>query len=437
VSIDKAQAGTSNAALFERAQRVIPGGVNSPVRAFRAVGGTPRFIRRAQGAYMWDAEGQRYIDYIGSWGPMILGHGHPAVLEAVQKAACDGFSFGAPTEAEVELAEAIIEQVPSIEQLRLVSSGTEAAMSALRLARGVTGRNKIVKFEGCYHGHADALLVKAGSGLATFGHPTSAGVPADVVRDTLVLEYNNLDQLDTAFAAHGDQIACVIIEPIAGNMNFVRANVPFMTRLRALCSQHGALLVFDEVMSGFRVALGGAQSLYAKVIPGFQPDMSVFGKVIGGGMPLAAFGASRKIMGQLSPLGPVYQAGTLSGNPVATACGLATLREIAKPGFFDALALKTRSLVDGLTAVARDAGVPLVGDCEGGMFGFFFANTLPQNYGAVMAKGTDTFNRFFHAMLQRGVYLAPAMYEAGFVSAAHSADDIKATVAAAAEALQD
>jgi glutamate-1-semialdehyde 2,1-aminomutase len=427
----------SNAALFERAQLVIPGGVNSPVRAFRAVGGTPRFIRRAQGAYMWDAEGRRYIDYIGSWGPMILGHGHPAVLDAVLKAARDGFSFGAPTEAEVELAEAIIEQVPSIEQLRLVSSGTEAAMSALRLARGVTGRNKIVKFEGCYHGHADALLVKAGSGLATFGHPTSAGVPADVVRDTLVLEYNNLEQLDAAFTANGDQIACVVIEPIAGNMNFVRAGVPFMKRLRALCSQHGALLVFDEVMSGFRVALGGAQSLYAKAIPGFQPDMSVFGKVIGGGMPLAAFGASRRIMSQLSPLGPVYQAGTLSGNPVATACGLATLREIAKPGFFDALALQTRSLVDGLTGVARDAGVPLVGDCEGGMFGFFFTDTLPQNYGAVMAKGTDTFNRFFHAMLQRGVYLAPAMYEAGFVSAAHSADDIQATLAAAAQALQD
>jgi glutamate-1-semialdehyde 2,1-aminomutase len=423
VSIDEAQAATSNTALFERAQRVIPGGVNSPVRAFRAVGGTPRFIRRAQGAYMWDAEGQRYIDYIGSWGPMILGHGHPAVLEAVQKAARDGLSFGAPTEAEVELAEAIIEHVPSIEQLRLVSSGTEAAMSALRLARGVTGRNKIVKFEGCYHGHADALLVKAGSGLATFGHPTSAGVPADVVRDTLVLEYNNIEQLDAAFTANRDQIACVIIEPIAGNMNFVRASVPFMVRLRALCSQHGALLVFDEVMT-------------AKTIPEFQPDMSVFGKVIGGGMPLAAFGASRKIMGQLSPLGPVYQAGTLSGNPVATACGLATLREIARPGFFDALALKTRSLIDGLTGVARAAGVPLVGDCEGGMFGIFFTDTLPQNYGAVMAKGSDTFNHFFHAMLQRGVYLAPAMYEAGFVSAAHSADDINTTVAAAAEALQ-
>ncbi len=424
----------TNAALFERAQRVIPGGVNSPVRAFRAVGGTPRFIRRAQGAYLWDAEGQRYIDYIGSWGPMILGHGHPAVLDAVLKAAHDGFSFGAPTEAEIELAEAIIAQVPSVEQLRLVSSGTEAAMSALRLARGATGRNKIVKFEGCYHGHADALLVKAGSGLATFGHPTSAGVPAEVVRDTLVLEYNNLEHLAEAFAAQGDQIACVMVEPIAGNMNFVRASVPFMTLLRGLCTKHGALLAFDEVMSGFRVALGGAQSLYAKAIPGFAPDISVFGKVIGGGMPLAAFGASRQIMGQLAPLGPVYQAGTLSGNPVATACGLATLREISRPGFFDALGARTRSLVEGLTGAARAAGVPLVGDSEGGMFGFFFVEALPQNYGAVMARGTDTFNRFFHAMLQRGIYLAPAMYEAGFVSAAHSAEDIAATVAAAREA---
>ncbi|MDP3082733.1 MAG: glutamate-1-semialdehyde 2,1-aminomutase, partial [Rubrivivax sp.] len=294
----------SNAAAFERAQRVIPGGVNSPVRAFRAVGGTPRFIRRAAGAYMWDVEGQRYIDYIGSWGPMILGHGHPAVLEAVQRAAADGFSFGAPTEAEAELAEAIIAQVPGVEQLRLVSSGTEAAMSALRLARGVTGRSKIIKFEGCYHGHADALLVKAGSGLATFGHPTSAGVPPEVVKHTLVLEYNNVGQLDEAFDTHGAQIACVMIEPIAGNMNFVRASLPFMTRLRELCTEHGALLIFDEVMSGFRVALGGAQSVYAKAIPGFATDMSVFGKVIGGGMPLAAFGGSRDIMSHLAPLGP-------------------------------------------------------------------------------------------------------------------------------------
>jgi glutamate-1-semialdehyde 2,1-aminomutase len=427
---------STNEALFARAQRVIPGGVNSPVRAFRAVGGTPRFITRAQGAYLWDAEGRRYIDYIGSWGPMILGHGHPAVLEAVQKAAADGLSFGAPTEREIELAEAIIAQVPSVEQVRLVSSGTEAGMSALRLARGVTGRSKIIKFEGCYHGHADALLVKAGSGLATFGHPTSAGVPPEVVQHTLVLEYNHLAQLDAAFAGHGPEIACVMIEPIAGNMNFVRASVPFMRRLRELCTQHGALLVFDEVMTGFRVALGGAQSLYAKVIPGFAPDMSVFGKVIGGGMPLAAFGGKRDVMSRLAPLGPVYQAGTLSGNPVATACGLATLKEISRPGFFDALAARTRALVDGLEGAARAAGVPLVGDCEGGMFGFFFADALPQNYGAVMATDQSRFNRFFHGMLTRGVYLAPALYEAGFVSSAHSADDIAATVEAAAGALR-
>jgi len=426
----------NNAELFERAQRVIPGGVNSPVRAFRAVGGTPRFIARAQGAYLWDAEGRRYIDYIGSWGPMILGHGHPAVVEAVQRAVAEGLSYGAPTAREVELAEALIAQVPSLEQVRLVSSGTEAAMSALRLARGATGRPLIVKFEGCYHGHADALLVKAGSGLATFGFPTSAGVPAEVAQHTLVLEYNHIEQLEAAFAAQGERIACVMIEPIAGNMNFVRASLPFMARLRELCSRHGALLVFDEVMTGFRVALGGAQSLYAQALPGFAPDLSVFGKVIGGGMPLAAFGGPRQIMEQLAPLGPVYQAGTLSGNPVATACGLATLREIARPGFFDALAAKTKSLVDGLLGAAREAGVPLCGDSEGGMFGFFFAPELPQHYGAVMATDKPRFNRFFHAMLERGVYLAPALYEAGFVSAAHSDDDLTRTVAAAREALR-
>jgi glutamate-1-semialdehyde 2,1-aminomutase len=430
---------SASAALFARAQRVIPGGVNSPVRAFRAVGGTPRFIARAQGAYLWDVDGQRSIDYIGSWGPMILGHGHPAVLEAVTKAAREGLSFGAPTEREVELAEEILKLVPSMEQVRLVSSGTEAAMSAIRLARGATGRSRFIKFEGCYHGHADALLVKAGSGLATFGNPTSAGVPPEVVQHTTVLEYNNLAELEEAFALHGSEIACVMIEPIAGNMNFVRAAVPFMKRLRELCSQHGALLVFDEVMTGFRVALGGAQSLYAQAIPGFAPDMSVFGKVIGGGMPLAAFGASRAVMEQLAPLGPVYQAGTLSGNPVATACGLATLREIQRPGFFGALSARTRSLVAGLLGAAHDAGVPMCGDSEGGMFGFFFSRsgdaTLPQNYAAVMATDKDRFNRFFHGMLERGVYLAPALYEAGFVSAAHSEADIAATVAAAREAL--
>jgi glutamate-1-semialdehyde 2,1-aminomutase len=436
VSTSQAPGRATNEQLFERARQVIPGGVNSPVRAFRAVGGTPRFIARADGPYMWDAEGRRYIDYIGSWGPMILGHGHPAVLDAVQRAAADGFSFGAPTEREIELAEAIRALVPSVEQLRLVSSGTEAAMSALRLARGATGRSAIVKFEGCYHGHADALLVKAGSGLATFGHPTSAGVPAEVVQHTLVLPYNDVDALDAAFERHGAQIACAMVEPIAGNMNFVRASLPFMRRLRELCTQHGALLVFDEVMTGFRVALGGAQSLYARALPGFAPDLSVFGKVIGGGMPLAAFGGPRALMEQLAPLGPVYQAGTLSGNPVATACGLATLREISKPGFFDRLGRRTRTLVDGLLAAARDADVPMVGDCEGGMFGFFFAARLPQRYDEVMATDKERFNRFFHAMLERGVYLAPALYEAGFVSAAHGAEHIDATLTAAREALR-
>ena len=427
----------TNSQLFERAQRVIPGGVNSPVRAFRAVGGTPRFITRAEGAYLWDAEGRRYIDYIGSWGPMILGHGHPAVVDAVQRAAAQGLSFGAPTERETELVEQILALVPSCEQIRLVSSGTEAAMSALRLARGVTQRAKIVKFEGCYHGHADALLVKAGSGLATFGHPTSAGVPPEVVQHTLVLEYNNVGQVEEAFGRHGREIACVMLEPIAGNMNFVRGSVPFVKRLRELCAEHGALLVFDEVMTGFRVALGGAQSLYAKLIAGFAPDMTVFGKVIGGGMPLAAFGASRKVMEQLAPLGPVYQAGTLSGNPVATACGLATLREICKPGFFEALGAKTRRLVDGLASAAQGAGVPLSVDSEGGMFGFFFTPDLPQNYAAVMASNKERFNRFFHAMMDSGVYLAPALYEAGFVSAAHSDADIDATIEAARKALRN
>jgi glutamate-1-semialdehyde 2,1-aminomutase len=426
----------TNQALFERAQRVIPGGVNSPVRAFRAVGGTPRFIARAQGAYMWDAEGTQYIDYIGSWGPMILGHGHPEVLEAIQKAAVDGLSFGAPTEREVELAEAILSHVPSAEQVRLVSSGTEAGMSAIRLARGATGRSKIIKFEGCYHGHADALLVKAGSGLATFGHPTSAGVPPEVVQHTLVLEYNNVEQIEQTFAAQGAEIACVMIEPIAGNMNFVRASVPFIKRIRELCDQHGALFVFDEVMSGFRVALGSAQSLYAKAIPGFRPDISVFGKVIGGGMPLAAFASTRAIMEKLAPLGPVYQAGTLSGNPVATACGLTTLKLISQYGFFDKLGRRTQQLVGGLTGAAKEAGLEFCGDSQGGMFGFFFADELPQHYQAVMAKGTDTFNRFFHLMLEQGIYLAPAMYEAGFVSAAHSEADIQRTVEAARSAFK-
>lgn len=426
----------SNIELFERAARVIPGGVNSPVRAFRAVGGTPRFIARGDGAYIYDAEGKRYVDYIGSWGPMILGHGHPAVLEAVTKAAAEGFSFGAPTEREIELAEEILKLVPSMDQVRLVSSGTEATMSAIRLARGATGRARFIKFEGCYHGHTDALLVKAGSGLATFGHPTSAGVTPGAAADTVVLEYNNVEQLEAAFAQYGSELACVIIEPIAGNMNFVRASLPFMTALRQLCTRHGALLVLDEVMTGFRVGLGSAQAHYAKLIPGFAPDISVFGKVIGGGMPLAAFGAKREVMQHLAPLGGVYQAGTLSGNPVATACGLATLREIQKPGFFESLSAKTRQLVDGLKSVAAENGVPFSADSEGGMFGFFLLPELPQNYNTVMTTDKERFNRFFHAMLGAGIYLAPALYEAGFVSAAHSQADLDATLSAARTALR-
>ena len=425
-----------NQTLFERAKRVIPGGVNSPVRAFKAVGGTPRFVKRAQGAYFWDANDQRYIDYIGSWGPMILGHGNANVLKAVQDAALEGFSFGAPTEREVELAEEILKLVPSMDMVRLVSSGTEAAMSAMRLARGATGRSKIIKFEGCYHGHADALLVKAGSGLATFGHATSAGVPPEVVQHTLVLEYNHIGQLEEAFALHGKELACLMIEPIAGNMNFVRASVPFMKRCRELCTEYGALLVFDEVMNGFRVALGGAQSVYARDIPGFEPDITVMGKVIGGGMPLAAFGGKRAAMEQLAPLGPVYQAGTLSGNPVATACGLATLRELQKPGFFEDLSRKTRLLVDGLTQAANAVGVSACGDSEGGMFGFFLFDTLPQNYATVMTTDSARFNTLFHGLLDRGVYIAPAQFEAGFVSAAHTDADIAATVAAASEVFQ-
>ena len=421
-----------NQALFERALQVIPGGVNSPVRAFRAVGGTPRFVQRAHGAYFWDANGQRYIDYIGSWGPMILGHGHPAVLEAVQRAVQDGFSFGAPTEREIELAEAIIRLMPSVEMVRLVNSGTEAAMSAIRLARGVTSRKLVVKFEGCYHGHADALLVKAGSGLATFGMATSAGVPPEVVQHTLVLEYNNPEQLEQAFARHGAEIACLIIEPIAGNMNFVRPTPAFIQRCRALCTQHGALLILDEVMTGFRVALGGAQALL-----GVQPDLTVLGKVIGGGMPLAAFGGRRAIMEHLSPQGPVYQAGTLSGNPVATACGLATLREIQKPGFYENLSRQTQRLMQGLQAVADAQGVPFSTDCEGGMFGFFFLPQLPQHYQQVMRTDAARFNRFYHGLLNRGIYMAPALYEAGFVSAAHSDADIDETVDCAAQALRE
>ena len=420
-----------NVQLFERAKQVIPGGVNSPVRAFAAVGGTPRFVQRAQGAYFWDQNDQQFTDYIGSWGPMILGHGHPEVVEAVQAAVLEGFSYGAPTEREVVLAEKIRALMPSMDMVRMVSSGTEAGMSALRLARGYTGRNTIIKFNGCYHGHADALLVKAGSGLATFGASSSAGVPADVAKDTIVLEYNDVAQLEEAFAKIGSSIACVIMEPIAGNMNFVRASVDFTRRIRELTKEHGALMIYDEVMTGFRVALGGAQSLYAKDIVGFAPDITVMGKVIGGGMPMAAFGARREIMEKLSPLGPVYQAGTLSGNPIATACGLKTLEIISRPGFHNDLHVKTGHLMQGLKAEANAAGIPFSVDWQGGLFGFYFLPELPTTYHAVMKTDGKVFNKFFHGMLERGHYFAPALYEAGFVSAAHSDDDIDRTVEAA------
>lgn len=420
-----------NIALLERARHVIPGGVNSPVRAFNAVGGTPRFVQRAQGPYFWDANQQQFTDYIGSWGPMILGHGHPEVVAAVQQAVLEGFSYGAPTEREVVLAERIRALMPSMDMVRLVSSGTEAGMSALRLARGHTGRNKIVKFNGCYHGHADALLVKAGSGLATFGASSSAGVPADVVKDTIVLEYNDVAQLEEAFARLGGEIACVIMEPIAGNMNFVRASVEFTRRARELTREHGALLIYDEVMTGFRVALGGAQSLYAQSIEGFAPDITVLGKVIGGGMPMAAFGARRAIMEKLSPLGPVYQAGTLSGNPIATACGLKTLELIGVPGFHEALHARTGRLMAGLKAEADAAGIPFSVDHQGGLFGFYLLPELPSTYAEVMQTDGQRFNKFFHGMLERGHYFAPALYEAGFVSAAHADADIDRTVEAA------
>ncbi|MEO8185856.1 MAG: glutamate-1-semialdehyde 2,1-aminomutase [Burkholderiaceae bacterium] len=428
---------TSNEQLFERAQRSSPGGVNSPVRAFRSVGGTPRFIERAAGPYFWDAEGTRYIDYIGSWGPMILGHAHAAVVRAIQDALPRGISFGAPTEAEVEMAEVLIKRVPSMQQVRLVSSGTEAAMSAIRLARGAAGdgnRRKIIKFEGCYHGHADSLLVKAGSGLLTLGHPSSAGVPTDVTQHTLVLDYNDSQQLQDAFKQHGDDIACVIVEPIAGNMNLVRATPEFLNTMRAQCTARGALLIFDEVMSGFRVALGGAQALY-----GIDPDLTVLGKVIGGGMPLAAFGGKREVMQHLAPIGSVYQAGTLSGNPVAVACGLATLNEIARPGFYDQLGRRTRSLVDRLVVAAKHSapGLAFSGDSVGGMFGIYFAAAVPVRYADVIACDIERFKLFFHAMLERGVYLAPSAYEAGFVSIAHDDAVIDATIATAEQAFAE
>ena len=418
-----------NDELFSRAQRSIPAGVNSPVRAFRSVGGTPRFFTRGEGAYLWDADGRKYIDYVGSWGPAILGHAHPDVVRAVVEAAPKGLSFGAPTELEIEMAETLIRLLPSIELVRLVSSGTEATMSALRLARGFTGRSKIVKFEGCYHGHGDSLLVKAGSGALTFGQPSSAGVPPAIANETIVLPYNDLDAVESAFAAQGGDIACVIVEPIVGNMNLIVPRQGFLQGLRALCDRHGAVLIFDEVMTGFRVHPRGVQGLY-----GITPDLTTLGKVIGGGMPVGAFGGRRDIMERIAPLGPVYQAGTLSGNPVAVAAGLATLRAIEAPGFYDRLAATTRSLCAGLVGAASRAGVPLVADSVGGMFGLYFAAAVPDTFDAVMACDKERFNRFFHAMLDAGVYLAPSAFEAGFVSAAHTADDIAATVELARQA---
>jgi glutamate-1-semialdehyde 2,1-aminomutase len=415
-----------NEDLFARAQQTIPGGVNSPVRAFRSVGGAPRFFTRGSGANVWDADGKRYIDYVGSWGPLILGHADPATVQAVQQAAANGLSFGAPTEAEIELAELLVQRVPSMELVRLVSSGTEATMSAIRLARGFTGRDALVKFEGCYHGHADSLLVKAGSGMLTFGNPSSSGVPADLAQHTLVLDYNDPQQLHDAFARHGDKIACVIVEPVAGNMNLIAPKPEFLQAMRALCTQHGAVLIFDEVMTGFRVGPGSAQGLY-----GITPDLSTFGKVVGGGMPLGAFGGRRDIMEKIAPLGPVYQAGTLSGNPLSVAAGLATLKQLAIPGFYETLTAKTRALVDGLAATAKARGVTFSAQSVGGMFGVYFAATPPTSYAEVMASDKEAFNRFFHAMLEAGVYLAPSAFEAGFVSAAHSDADIAATLAAA------
>ncbi len=417
---------TKSQILFEKSQRVIPGGVNSPVRAFRAVGGTPIFFERAQGAYLWDVDGNRYIDYVGSWGPAVLGHAHPEVVAAVQARAAHGMSFGAPTEAEFDIAERLTQLLPSIEQVRLTSSGTEATMSAIRLARGFTGRSKIIKFEGCYHGHGDALLVKAGSGALTFGNPSSSGVPAEVVANTHVLAYNDTAELEAAFARFPQEIACVIIEPIAGNMNFVMPSQDYMNTLRALCTKHGAVLIFDEVMTGFRVGLKGAQGHF-----NITPDLTTLGKVIGGGMPVGAFGGRREIMAHLAPLGGVYQAGTLSGNPVAVAAGLKTLELVAKPGFYDALTKSTQALVAGLCREAKAAGVAFSGASLGGMFGLYFRGQLPTSYAEVMEADRERFNVFFHAMLKRGVYLAPSAFEAGFVSATHTSADLDATFAAA------
>jgi glutamate-1-semialdehyde 2,1-aminomutase len=410
---------SKNEELFLRAQKTTPGGVNSPVRAFRQVGGVPRFVTRAAGAYFWDADGTRYIDCIGSWGPMIVGHAHPEVVKAVQDAAAHSFSFGAPTEGEVVMAERICQLVPSIEQIRLVSSGTEATMSALRLARGFTGRDLIIKFEGCYHGHADSLLVKAGSGMLTFADntqnaPSSGGVPQDLVKHTLVLPYNDVAALELAFKQHPGKIAAVIVEPIAGNMNLIQPSAAFVQAMRHLTTQDGAVLIYDEVMTGFRVALGGAQSLH-----GVTPDLTCLGKVMGGGMPMAAFGGRTDIMNKLAPLGNVYQAGTLSGNPLAVAAGLANLDIITRPGFYENLSAQTKKFVSGIADRAKQAGVTFSVDSVGGMFGLYFAPSVPSSYAEVTASDIEAFKRFFHLMLDNGVYLAPSAYEAGFISMAH------------------
>lgn len=416
--------------LFQQAQKTIPGGVNSPVRAFKSVGGTPVFIDSANGAYLYDVDGKKYIDYIGSWGPMLLGHNHPSIREAVIKAAEKGLSFGAPCPAEITMAETICELVPSMEMVRMVSSGTEATMSAIRLARGFTGRNSILKFEGCYHGHADSLLVKAGSGALTLGVPNSPGVPADFAKYTLTAEFNNLEQVKGIFAEQGADLACIIVEPVAGNMNCIPPAPGFLEGLRALCDEYGAVLIFDEVMTGFRVALGGAQAYY-----NIKPDLTTLGKIIGGGMPVGAFGGRRDIMQHIAPLGGVYQAGTLSGNPIAMAAGLAALTEIRKPGVYDVLTAKTTQLIEGLAAAAKEVGIPLATTQVGGMFGVFFSNEAKiTNYQQATQCDIAAFKRFFHLMLDQGVYLAPSAYEAGFLSIAHSDDDLAYTIAAAKKA---
>lgn len=415
-----------NYQLFEQSQQYIPGGVNSPVRAFKSVGGEPVFFQRGEGAYFWDADGKQYIDYVGSWGPLILGHAHPDVVKTVQSVVQNGLTFGAPTEAELDIAKLICQLLPSIEQVRLVSSGTEAGMSVIRLARGFTGRSKIIKFEGCYHGHDDSLLVKAGSGALTFGNPSSAGVPAETAGHTIVLDFNDIAGVEEAFNKWGKEIAAVIVEPVAGNMNLIAPKGDFLAKLRALCTQNGSVLIFDEVMTGFRVGLGCAQGLYQ-----IKPDLTALGKVIGGGMPMAAFGGRRDIMQYLAPLGPVYQAGTLSGNPVAVAAGLATLKLIQAPGFYDRLADRTRQLVDGLSAAAKNHGIDFCAQSIGGMFGLYFSKDIPTSFAEVMQCDKAAFNRFFHAMLEEGVYFAPSAFEAGFVSAMHGDAELNKTLSAA------